>query len=217
MRLQCFGIAVSAWLASSQAAAAALSPAEIAKLCSEAEGQSHCGRLVEAEQMKRLPGLALRDGNTLRITLFPGGHATFSDEETTSGGTSYALWDHYSAINATLLFTTHDDDSRFVLLQRSTGKQTVLPAAPALSPDRQRLATADFCETRCENRLAVWRITANGAVPELQWRPPQAWSDAGVTWKDANTLVIEYALPDATEAKTLERRLNDPSWQPAPR
>ena len=190
-----------------------LSQAEIAKLCSEAEGQSHCGRLVEAEQLKRLPGLAQRDGNTLRISLFPSGHATFTDEETSAGGSSYALWDHYSSINATLLFTTQDDDSRFVLLHRSTGKQTTLPSAPALSPDRQRLATADFCETRCENRLVVWRVSANGAVPELEWRPTQPWSDAGVSWKDATTLSVEYSLSGESEAKALERRLNDAGWR----
>jgi hypothetical protein len=207
-------VAAVAMFMASAASAAALSQAEIAKLCGEAEGQAHCGRLVEAEQLKRLPGLAQRDGDTLRISLFPSGQATFTDVETTSGGTSYALWDHYSTINATLLFTTTDDDSRFVLLHRSTGKQSILPSAPAVSQDRQRLATADFCETRCENRLVVWRLTANGALRETEWRPAQPWSDAAVTWKDPNTLTVEYSLPEAPETKTLERRLNDPGWQP---
>ena len=209
----CVGIALAAMSMASVASAAMLSQAEIAKLCGEAEGQAHCGRLVEAEQLKRLPGLAQRDGDTLRITLFPSGQATFIDVETPSGGTSYALWDHYSAINATLLFTTTDDDSRFVLLSRSTGKQTILPSAPAVSPDRQRLATADFCETRCENRVVVWRLSPNGALRESEWRPPEPWSDAGVSWKDSNTLAIEYSVPAVPEAKSLERRLNDPGWQ----
>jgi hypothetical protein len=199
-------------LATSGANAVALSPAEVAKLCGEAEGQAHCGRLVEAEQLKRLPGLAQRDGNTLRITLFPSGSATFTDAETVSGGTSFALWDHYSSINATLIFTTSDDDARFVLLHRATGKQTVLPSEPALSPDRQRLATADFCETRCENRLVVWRVSPNGAVREFEWRPSQPWSDASATWKDAATLTIEYSLSGETEPKLIERRLNDAGW-----
>lgn len=214
LRLACGAVAL---LGALQAHAVALSQSEIAKLCGEAEGQSHCGRLVEAEQLKRLPGLAQRDGNTLRVTLFPSGHATFTDQETTTGGSSYALWDHYSAINATLLFTTQDEDSRFVLLHRSTGKQTTLPSAPALSPDRQRLATADFCETRCENRLVVWRVSANGAVPELEWRPSEPWSDAGVSWKDASTISVEYSLRGETEAKTLDRRLNDAGWRPVSR
>lgn len=207
-------IAAIAGVAATPALAVPLSQAEIAKLCGEAEGQSHCGRLVEEQQLKRLPGLAVRDGNTLRVTLFPNGHATFTDTDTLAGGTSFALWDHYSTINATLLFSTVDDDSRFVLLHRATGKQTVLPSEPALSPDRQRLATADFCETRCENRLVVWKVSQTGAVRELEWKPAQPWSDASVAWKDASTLTVEFTPAGATEAKTIERRLRETDWTP---
>ena len=46
---------------------------EIAKLCADAEGPAHCGRLVEAQQLKRLPGLAVRDGDTLRDRALPVG------------------------------------------------------------------------------------------------------------------------------------------------
>jgi len=206
-------IAVLAMMfAAADAWSAPLSQAEIAKLCSEAEGQAHCGRLVEAQQLKRLPGLAERNGDTLRLSLFPNGQVTFTDADTASGGKSFALWDHYSAINATLLFATNDDDAHFVLLHRATGKQTILPSEPALSPDRQRLATADFCETRCENRLVVWRISASGATREMEWKPPQPWSDAAVSWKDPSTLTVEYSLPGAAESRTLERRLGDASW-----
>jgi hypothetical protein len=192
--------------------AASLSQAEVTKLCGEAEGLAHCGRLVETEQLKRLPGLAIRDSNTLRVTLFPGGEVTFTDVDTLSGGTTFALWDHYSAINATLLYTTKDDDAGFVLLQRATGKQTPLPSEPALAPDRQRLATADFCETRCENRLVVWRIGRDGAVREAEWKPADVWADAAVRWKDPATLIVEYTPVGASESKTLERKLGEAGW-----
>ena len=206
------GLAALATFAVTSTSAAPLSQAEIAKVCGDAEGQAHCGRLVEALQLKRLPGLAERDGDTLRISLFPNGNVTFTDTDAASGGKSFALWDHYSTINATLLFATIDDEAHFVLLHRATGKQTVLPSEPALSPDRQRLATADFCETRCENRLVVWRVSPSGAMRELEWRPSQAWSDASVVWKDPSTLTVEYSLAGATEAKTIERRLGDVGW-----
>jgi hypothetical protein len=206
-----------ATFAVSLAHALPLSQAEVTKLCNEAEGLAHCGRLVEAEQLKRLPGLAVRDGNTLRISLFPAGQVTFTDVDTLAGGSSFALWDHYSGINATLLFTTKDDDASFVLLQRATGKQTPLPSEPALAPDRQRLATADFCETRCENRLVVWRISRDGAVREAEWKPADAWADAAVRWQDSTTLVVEYTPVGASESKTLERKLGEPGWTPLTR
>jgi hypothetical protein len=210
--LRVSGIVALAMFAVSLVHALPLSPAELTKLCGEAEGLAHCGRLVEAEQLKRLPGLAVRDGNTLRVTLFPSGNVTFTDVDTLSGGSSFALWDHYSGINATLLFTTKDDDAGFVLLQRATGKQTLLPSEPVLAPDRQRLATADFCESRCENRLVVWRIARDGVTREAEWRPVDAWSDAGVRWSDPNTLIVEYTVAGASEPKTLERKLGEAGW-----
>ena len=191
-----------------------LSQAEVTKLCSDAEGLAHCGRLVEAEQLKRLPGLAVREGNTLRVSMFPSGNVSFTDVDSLAGGSSFALWDHFSAINATLLFTTKDDDARFILLQRATGKQTLLPSEPALAPDRERLATADFCEARCENRLVLWRISRDGAYREAEWKPAEVWTDAAVRWKDPSTIVVEYTPSGASDAKTLERTLREPGWTP---
>ena len=210
--LRAAGMVAIATLTASLAHAAPLSPAELTKLCGEAEGLAHCGRLVEAEQLKRLPGLAVRDGNTLRITLFPTGNVAFTDVDTLSGGSRFALWDHFSGINATLLFTTKDDDASFVLLQRSTAKQTPLPSEPALAPDRQRFATADFCEQRCENRLVVWRISRDGVTRESEWKPADNWSDAAVRWSDSATLIVEYTPAGANEPKTLERKLGEAGW-----
>ena len=199
-------------LMSTSAGAAPLSPAEVVKLCGDAEGIAHCGRLVEAEQLKRLPGLATRDGSTLRVTLFPAGSVTFSDVDTPSGGSSYALWDNLSEINAAVLFVTKDDDASFILLQRATGRQTPLPAEPVLAPDRQRFATADYCAARCENRIAIWRVARDGVVREAEWKPAESWSDATVRWKDAGTLVVEYTAAGAADSTTVERRLSDPGW-----
>jgi hypothetical protein len=204
--------AALAILAARSAAAVPLAAEEITKLCTDAEGPSHCMRLVEAQQLKRLPGLATRDGNTLRVTLFPKGATTFEDVDTLSGGTSYALWDYISELNAVVLWTMRDDDAGFLLLQRATGRRTPLPAEPVLGPDRQRFATADFCEARCENRLVVWRVTRESVAREAEWQPAEPWADAGVRWKDADTLVVEHTPVGAPAGKTLERRLGEPGW-----
>lgn len=185
---------------------------EIAKLCGDAEDPAHCGRLVEAEQLKRLPGLATRDGATLRLTLFPSGSVTFTDVDAPSGGASFALWDYINELNAAVLWTTKDDDVGFVIVQRATGKQTPLPSEPVVAPDRQRFATADFCPTRCENKLVVWKVSREGVVRELEWRSDEPWADAGVRWKDAQTLVVEYVRDGEPAAQRLERKLLDAGW-----
>jgi hypothetical protein len=198
------------------ASAAPMSPAELATVCAEADDPPHCGRLVEAVQLKRLPNLAQRDGATLRVSLYPSGDMAFTDIEGPSGARAHSLWDFISEINAVILYTSEDDKVTFTLLQRANGRKLELPAEPRLAPDRQRIATADFCAEHCVNELAVWRVTREGVSRELVWKPAAAWADATASWKDADTIRVEYTPIGTSEQKSLERRLNDPTWSRAP-
>lgn len=189
-----------------------LTPEELKKVCEQAEDSSHCGRLVEEAQLKRLPNLAVRDGTALKVSLFPSGTEMFADTEALNGGRSYSLWDYINEINTVVLYTSDGDDVTFTLLQRSTGRKTELPAEPRLSPDRARLVTADFCDKRCVNELAVWRVTREGIRKESTWKPPEPWSDATAAWKDTDTVTIEYTVAGTQTRSRLERRLADSGW-----
>jgi hypothetical protein len=210
-RLAC----AAAWLfaAAGPAPAAPLRTDELATVCAQAEGPAHCGRLVEAVQLRRLPNLATRDGATLKVNMYPAGVATFADTEARNGGRSYSLWDSLDPINAVLLYTTDGDTVTFTLVQRGNGRRTELPTEPLLSPDRQHLVTADFCPRRCVNEVAVWRVTKDGVHKELVWTPRETWIDAGARWKTAETLVLDYTPADDAKAGVVERRLADPTWQ----
>jgi hypothetical protein len=201
-------------LAAVVSAALAVPPTreELAQWCGEAEDMAHCGRLIEQQQLRRLPGLARRDGTSLRIALFPSGTATFTDVENPQQMLSYSLFDSIDAINAVLLFKTDGEKTSFVLLQRAGNRSVELPSEPALSPDRQRLATADFCASQCVNELAVWRVTRDGVVKELAWRSSEDWADATPRWKDADTVVVEYTTAADGTPRTLERKLSQGGW-----
>lgn len=207
-------LAAAACFASSIALGAPLSNTELAEVCAQAEDAAHCGRLVEAVQLKRLPNLARREGNVLSVSLYPSGSANFIDSDDPVSGRSYSLWDYLDGINAVVLYTTAGDATTFTLLQRATNRRIELPTEPELAPDRRRLVTADICESRCSNEIAVWRVGREGIRKELAWSPGPAWSDAVAKWKDAATLSFEYAGPGGTG--TADRRLDDPSWKRAP-
>jgi hypothetical protein len=195
------------------AAAVPLSDDEMKAACAEADGPAHCARRIEEVQLKRLPNLAVRDGETLKVSLYPTGVATFADAGTPTGGRTFALWDFVPEINAAVLFATDGGNASFVLLQRANGRSFNLPAEPKLSPDRSRIATADFCPSNCVNELAVWRVTREGVRKELSWKPAEPWDDAGVKWKSADTLVVEYTKAGATAEATLVRRIADADWR----
>ena len=193
--------------------AAPVTPARIAALCSQAESPVHCGRLVEADQLKGLPNLALRERNTLKVLLFPSGSRDFVDVDTLQGGTTWSLWDYWNTANVVVMFTTHDDRLGYAALQRTTGQVTELPGEPSLSPDRQRLAIADFCSAACANEITVWRITRDGIRTELAFKPAADWSDVTLQWKDAASLVIEYTPKGEDKPRTVTRDLNDANWR----
>jgi len=186
-------------------------PAEIREICANAEGAAHCGRLVETVQIQRLPGLARRDGANLLVSLYPQGTATFTDVDDPLNARSYSLWDSLDAINAVLIYTTTSDATTFTLLQRRTNRRFVCPAEPVLAPDRQRLVTADVCSKDCSNEIVVWKLSGDAIARELAWKVPSSWSDAAATWKDADTLRIEYSAGAQLEA-TVERKLSDTAW-----
>lgn len=193
--------------------AAPVTPARIAELCTQAESPAHCGRLIEADQLKGLPNLAVRDGDTLKVLLFPSGSRDFVDIDTLQGGTTWSLWDFWSPVNVVVLFTNHNDRLGYATLQRSNGKVTQLPGEPTLSPDRQRLAIADFCSATCDNEISVWRITRDGIRSELAWKPAVEWSDVTLQWRDAETLAIEFTPKGEDKARTATRALSDANWR----
>jgi hypothetical protein len=199
-------------LAAAPVDAAPPSPEELARICANAEDSPHCGRLVEEVQLKRLPNLAVRDGSTLRVSLYRSGTAALTDTEAINGGRSYSLWDYISELNAVVLYTTDGDDVSFTILQRATGRKTELPSDPKLSPDRAYIVTADFCEKRCVNELSIWRVTRDGILKAWTWKPREAWSDAVASWKSPQTVTVEYTAAGSEKRTVVERRLDDPSW-----
>jgi hypothetical protein len=200
-------------LAASLARAEAPTPAQVMELCGGVDGPAHCGRRIEAVQLKNLPDLATRDGDTLTIRLFPSGTRVFVDSSAAGNDRSYALWDYWSPVNAAILFVTANDEIGYAILQRASGQLTTLPAEPFLAPDRQRLAVADFCSSGCANEVSVWRIGREGVRKELAWRPTAAWEDVTVSWKDAETIAVRFVAPGGSEPRTLERKLTATDWR----
>jgi len=112
-----------------------------------------------------------------------------------------------------VLFVTSGEDVSYAVLQRATGDLTTLPAEPVLAPDRQRLAVADFCSRNCTNELTVWRVARGGVHKELAYKPSSPWSDVTVTWKDGDTLAVQFTPAGSSDAKTSERKLSAGDWK----
>jgi hypothetical protein len=206
--------ALAALLVPLIAGAEPLSRAQIVSLCADAEDQAQCGRLVEARQMRAVSRFVERNGDELRVQLSPFGLSVFHDTMSPLGGaTTYSVWDYLEDLDTLVLFTTRGERSGFLLVQRHGGEEYRVPAEPVIAPDRHRFVTADFCERECDNEVAVWSIGRDGIRKEATWKPPAAWSDVSVAWRGANAIALEYTVASEPQPRTIERRLDDGSWQ----
>jgi hypothetical protein len=206
------GCAILALLVSTLAYAAPPSRAELTALCKDAEDQAACGRLVEARRLRDLSRILERNGDELRVSLSPTGLTIFRDSIDVWGATSYAVWDYVEPLDTLVLFTTRGERAGFLLLQRQGGDEYPLPSEPVLAPDHRHFVTADVCPRDCANEIAVWSIVRKGVRKLATWKPPAAWTDAGVAWRGVDTLAIEYSLADDPRTQTLALPLSDPSW-----
>jgi hypothetical protein len=188
---------------------------EIVKWCTDAEGAAQCGRLIEEQQLKRLPGLATRSGDALVVSLFPHGNFTFLDVDNPDRSVAYSLWDNSSEIDAVVIAALRDGRTTYVLLLRGNGKRIELPAEPVLAPDHRHLVTVDACADGCSNEVVVWRAGRDDVVREASWTPAPAWSDAVASWKDADTLSIEYTAMGESASRSVVHKLGDAVWRPA--
>jgi hypothetical protein len=201
------------WLLAATAHAEAITRERMMELCGNVEGPAHCARIVEAEQLKTLPDLAKRDGDTLTVRLFPSGTRLLVDTLATNNERSYALWDYWSPVNTVVLFVASGEDVSYAVLQRATGQLTTLPAEPLLAPDRQRIAVADFCSRGCTNEVSVWRVSREGVRKELTYKPPADWNDVTVAWKDPDTLTLQYDPARGGDRKSVDRKLAAVDWK----
>jgi len=195
------------------ARAGSLTPADVGALCGNAEDMSHCGRLIEERQLKRFAGIASRDGEALRVTLYPRGEVVFRDLVRPTAVESYTLWDVLPEINAALLFVNQGDRASYLLLMRSNGRQFRLPAEPVLSPDRQYMVTADFCASGCDNEVAVWRVTRDEIRKERLFQPLVPWSDATADWSGPDSVAIDYAVEGQPQRSELKLSRGDARWR----
>jgi len=95
-----FALALMAFIVPPLCAAAPPTHAELTKLCTNAEDQAHCGRLVEASRLPALKKFVTREGDELRIALVPAGLTVFRDAINIIGARTYAVWDYVEDVDS---------------------------------------------------------------------------------------------------------------------
>lgn len=205
--------------AGAASAPGALSDAEVVALCRGAEHREHCGRLVEAEQLRRHPDLGARQDRRLAIKLNGGALREFLDREGSADGKTpdraVSIWAYDPRNDFLTLWVQEGEKSVYLLMNRETGLTVEMPSEPVGSPDHLRFAVADFCEQHCRNELTLWEVQIHRLRRARTLQPAAPWADAEVTWKDRHTLAIEAKRigPAGPSMNYFEIDLGDVRWK----
>ena len=189
--------------------AAPPTPEAIMKACDEADSASQCERVLEREQLKQFPGLATRNGPSLRITTNPGMPAvelrdSGNPDDESADFKWHSFWDYWAPSKIAIVSVTTRDADHFLVMQLDRAMQVKVPSEPILSPDSQRFFVTDFCDKGCGNQVQMWKLDRTRAVREKTFKPRERWYEVDASWRDASTLVIEYSVAGP------RRRLADP-------
>ena len=202
----------------------------LVKACDEADTALQCERMLEAAQLKQFPGVATRDGKTLRMPTRPGmpnvelRDVGDPDNDTGADYRAYSFWDYWRDPGIAIVSVMTRDSDYYLLVELARGTQVKLGGEPLLAPDGKRFAVVDMCDKGCGNQIQVWRIERDRAVREKSFKPVEKWYETELSWRDASMLALDYSvaaprrrLADPGEltlikAKPRELKLSDSDW-----
>jgi len=172
----------------------------ILKACDDAETAARCERLLETEQIKQFPAVAVRVGRVLRLKARPGaasvelGDTGDPDNEKGAAYRAHIFWDYWPQRRSAVVSVMTQGSDYYLVVDLDRGSETKVPAEPLLAPDGQRFVVADLCEKQCANLIQIWRFERDRLVRERTFKPAEKWYEADVVWRDAATLAIEYSV-----------------------
>jgi hypothetical protein len=191
----------------------------MAELCKDTEDLRECGKKIETVQIQSAGRLVVRKQKLLTLNLKDGTRTHFLDSGGGEGGEGFAFFSYHAAADAITLYHNKADRLGFFVIARDGGAGSATPAEPLFSASGQTFLTVDVCKRECENRIAVWRISAEGVRRQAEFAVPSTVNDAAAAWTPAGTVWIEFSRD--TGKTNFEMPLSDPRWvvvdpQPSP-
>lgn len=144
----------------------------------------------EAARLAATEGRAERHGDTLMLQLKGRGRATLVNDTTSADQwTLYTFDQHLAGVPYYGVHVSYFEGSAYLIVHDSTGRRTQLDAAPVVSPDRTRLATAsmDLEAAFDPTRLFVGIIDGDSLRTEFEVAPTN-WGPDSLRWIAPDTV-----------------------------
>jgi hypothetical protein len=175
--------------ADSAAVEPAFADRSVLAVCDTLTNSFDCARSIE-DRLLPDTDRAARHGDTLALVLAAGDTLRLVDE---SGDHSdvvyYSYQGHWPPAGQFLVQRQYYEGAEHVMVDDSTGDQTVIPDRPLLSPDSRRFAvlSLDLVAGYGPNTLQLWRL--EDGVPTMEWETsPSQWGPTDGAWESDTAL-----------------------------
>ncbi len=162
----------------------------VLSVCDTLTNSFDCARAVEDLQLPDAEGVARR-GDTLVLVLVAGDTLRLVDEAGDhSDVVYYSYQGRWREPGHYLVHRQYYEGADHLLVDDSTGEQTVVPDRPLRAPDGRRFAvlSLDLVAGYGPNTLQIWSFE-DGRTPVREWETePDQWGPTDGVWRDASTL-----------------------------
>ncbi|HJU70179.1 MAG TPA: hypothetical protein VJ650_18230 [Gemmatimonadaceae bacterium] len=145
----------------------------------------------EREAIRRAGHRVSRTPGTLRITTRNGGLRSLVDTIVDGGRHLRFVYDHFAPhLDAHVIREQYYEGHAYLLVNDSSGRDTLLASVPILSPDNRRFAVAslDLDAFYHPNILQVWRPAGDSVLREFEIDAGEAWGPDSVSWISEDTI-----------------------------
>jgi hypothetical protein len=191
------------------------------KYCKNIDNEMLCNLLIEKGQLQEIrvasKGKALPVSRVLKLKLKNGSDKLLED----TPDKTFAFREYMSTAGYFLVNMLTSNNSSYLMISDSSGKEQNLSGLPVFSASKQKLVTASYDLTagNSPNTIQVWRVTPTELVREMALEPePINWGPSDVKWLDEKT--VQFTKNTLTEdnypacaLKQIQLKQTDKGWR----
>ncbi len=163
-------------------------------LCKNIHNSYECAQAIERYQIKRYSKYVTRVGNQLQLILRNGKVKILEDTPKTTYDDvnlkAYSFRDYLRNIGYFLIEVQYYEGGEFLMVNNTSGNQFLVPAIPAISPDKKRFVSVSIGFPYNFNGIQIWKLISDRLVLEWSYEPENYVEFRFIAWLNNNTIKL---------------------------
>ena len=175
---------------------------DLDSICKGIDNSYECSKAIEKHQLPIYKDYVFRKGINLIFKLDNGVTKKIFDVNVdTDSVIAYCFRDYIKSINSYLLAIQYYEGGNFLIIDKATGKSSVIIGIPIISKNKTRFVASnlDVLSQYNANGYQIYRMdNEKGYIKEYE-EYPSDWGPSNVKWVNDNEIEIEKFKLDSSE------------------